>query len=380
MFVSFKRVPSTTPDLTLTRVRELLGDKADELLSFDKPAIPKTKLMLPGTSFVDSVFAGIHGGSRVADSMRALRDHGRLKGTGYYSFLPVDQGIEHDVFTFAKNLAYADPMNILELAEKGGCNAVATTYGAARMFSEAAARYRMPVIVKINHNELLTHPLKYDQVMFATAKAAHDIGATAIGITIYFGSKESNRQLQEVRDAFQAAHELGMATVAWCYLRSSAFKVGDKDYAESADLTAQANHLAASLGADIVKQKAATCNGGVQAIRKRESAPGKTDNILNSKDSDIASATGEHVIDWNRAQVIAGLAGRVGLINSGGASGGKDDLAGAVRTAVINYRAGGTGLISGRKAFQKPMAEGIALLHAIQDVYLLGALGEISIP
>jgi class I fructose-bisphosphate aldolase len=311
---------------------------------------------------VDRIFAASDRNNRTISSLQRLYGTGRLANTGYMSILPVDQGIEHSAgASFAKNPAYFDPENIVKLAIEGGCNAVASTFGVLGMVARKYA-HKIPFLVKINHNELMTYPNKFDQIMFGTISQAHDMGAAAVGATIYFGSNESGRQIVEVAQAFQHAHELGMATVLWCYLRNNAFKK-DKDYHVSADLTGQANHLGVTLGADIVKQKLPENNGGFTALNSGESSYGKLDKRIYSE------LTTDHPIDLTRYQVANGYMGRIGLINSGGASG-SNDRAEAVRTAVINKRAGGTGLISGRKAFQRPMAEGIELLNLIQDVYL----------
>ena len=342
----------------LDQVVQLLGNEAPSLLEHHCKTVPKDQLHLPGPDFLERVGALSDRTMRVKRNLAAIFGHGRLARTGYLSILPVDQGVEHSAgASFAPNPAYFDPENIVKLAMEGGCNAVASTYG---VLAACAHRYahHIPFIVKLNHNELLTYPNSYDQVMFATVRQAWDLGAVAVGATVYFGSEASHRQLQEVRDAFQAAHELGMACVLWCYLRNSAFKKDGVDYHVAADLTGQANHLGATLGADIIKQKQAENNGGYTALNF-----GKTHKKVYSE------LTSDHPIDLTRYQVVNCYNGRVGMINSGGASG-ANDLAQAVRTAVINKRAGGMGLISGRKAFQKPMKDGIALLNAIQDVYL----------
>lgn len=318
-------------------------------------------LTLPGPKTVETIFKQSDRSAKVLSSLKALYGHGRLKGTGYLSILPVDQGIEHSAgASFAKNPAYFDPVNIVELALKGGCNAVASTLGVLGICSKKYAA-KIPFIVKLNHNELLTYPNKFDQVMFADVEQAHCMGAVGVGATIYFGSDQSGRQIQEVSHAFAQAHKLGMFTVLWCYLRNSAFKK-DKDYHVSADLTGQANHLGVTIEADIIKQKLPENNGGYLALNQ-EGSYGKTDKRIYEKLTTI------HPIDLCRYQVANCYMGRIGLINSGGASG-ENDLQQAVLTAVINKRAGGTGLISGRKAFQRPMEEGIEILNAIQDVYL----------
>jgi class I fructose-bisphosphate aldolase len=342
----------------LNRTTELLGPDADTLLKHECRTIPRSRLHLPGPDFVDRVLGASDRGARVKRSLAAIFAHGRLAGTGYLSILPVDQGVEHSAgASFAPNPDFFDPEGIVRLAIDGGCNAVASTFGVLAMLSAKYAHH-IPFIVKLNHNELLTYPNRYDQVMFATVKEAWDLGAVAVGATIYFGSEQSGRQLEEVREAFAAAHDLGMACVLWCYLRNSAFQKDGVDYHVAADLTSQANHLGATLGADIIKQKQAETNGGYTALNF-----GKTHKKVYSE------LTSDHPIDLTRYQVAGCYMGRVAMINSGGASG-ANDLAQAVRTAVINKRAGGTGLISGRKAFQKPVKDGVALLNAIQDVYL----------
>jgi class I fructose-bisphosphate aldolase len=345
-----------------TDIQTLLGAKAESLLGFANPKIPKSRLHLPGPDFVDRIFAHSDRNNRVLANLTRLYNHGRLAGTGYFSILPVDQGIEHSGgASFAKNPDYFDPENIIRLAIEGGCNAVASTFGVLGMMSRQYA-HKIPFIVKINHNELLTYPNNFEQILFGTVKQAYDMGAAAIGATIYFGSEDSHRELIEIAQAFALAHELGMATVLWCYLRNSAFKK-DKDYHVSADLTGQANHLGVTLEADIVKQKLAENNGGYLALNAEGVSFGKYDKRIYSE------LTSDHPIDLCRYQVINCYAGRVGLINSGGASG-ENDFAEAAATAVINKRAGGSGLISGRKAFQRPMADGVKLLNTIQDVYL----------
>jgi len=342
----------------LEHIVSLLGSEAESLLRHECRTIPKERLHLPGPDFLERVRTDSDRNMRVMRSLAAIFHHGRLAGTGYLSILPVDQGVEHSAgASFAPNPDFFDPENIVRLAIEGGCNAVASTYGVLASVSRKYAHH-IPFIVKLNHNELLTYPNKYDQVMFATVQQAWELGAVAVGATIYFGSEESSRQLEDVRDAFQAAHELGLACVLWCYLRNSAFKKDGVDYHLSADLTGQANHLGATLGADIIKQKQAENNGGYTALNF-----GKTHKKVYSE------LTSDHPIDLTRYQVASCYMGRVGMINSGGASG-TNDLAQAVRTAVINKRAGGMGLISGRKAFQKPVKDGVALLNAIQDVYL----------
>ncbi len=340
-------------------LESLLGDEAQDLLEHRCTTVPKEMLNLPGPDFVDRVWAQSDRPVRVLRNLQAIYGHGRLAGTGYVSILPVDQGIEHSAgASFAPNPEYFDGAKLVELAINGGCNAMASTFG---VLGSVARKYahRIPFILKINHNELLTYPNKFDQIIFGTVKEAWNLGAVAVGATVYFGSEEADRQLQEVAVAFARAHELGMATVLWCYLRNSAFKKDGVDYALAADLTGQANHLGVTIEADIIKQKLPTTNGGFTALNF-----GKTADAVYSK------LTTDHPIDLTRYQVVNCYMGRAGLINSGGESKGQGDLAEAVRTAVINKRAGGTGLISGRKAFQRPMAEGVQLLNAIQDVYL----------
>ena len=341
-------------------IRSLLGDEADSLLNHESKGIPADDLILPGPDYIDRVSVQTDRSPQVLRNLQALFGHGRLAGTGYVSILPVDQGIEHSAAaSFAPNPKYFDPKNIVELAIEGGCNAVATTFGALGMVSRAYA-HRIPFIVKMNHSELLTYPNRYDQVMFGSVEQAFDLGAAGVGATIYFGSAEASRQLQEVSEAFAEAHRLGMFTVLWCYLRNSAFKQGDVDYHAAADLTGQANHMGVTIEADIIKQKLPTTNGGFNAIENY----GRTNKAV----YDVL--TSDHPIDLCRWQVANNYMGRIGLINSGGESKGASDLAEAVRTAVINKRAAGIGLISGRKAFQRPMSEGVELLNAIQDVYL----------
>jgi class I fructose-bisphosphate aldolase len=346
-----------------TAIATLLGKDAESLLGFKNPKISKDRLHLPGPDFIDRVVSASDRNPQVLRSLAALFGHGRLAGTGYMSILPVDQGIEHSAgASFAADPDYFDPENIVKLAIDGGCNAVASTFG---VLGSVGRRYahKIPFIVKINHNELLTYPNKADQIMFGNVEEAWNMGAVAVGATIYFGSEESGRQLIEVSQAFQHAHELGMATVLWCYLRSPAFKK-DKDYHVSADLTGQANHLGVTIQADIIKQKLPENNGGYQALNMGDSSYGKFDKRI------YTELCSDHPIDLTRYQLANCFMGRSGLINSGGASSGDSDLAEAVKTAVINKRAGGTGLISGRKAFQRPMPEGAKLLNAIQDVYL----------
>lgn len=337
----------------------LLGAEAEGLLQYESKTIPKSQLHAPGPDFVDRVFALTNRSPQVLRNLQQIFSYGRLGGTGYLSILPVDQGIEHTAgASFAPNPIYFDPENIIKLAMEGGCNAVATTFGNLAMMSRKYA-HKIPFVVKINHNELMTYPNKYDQVMFGSVDEAWNLGAAAVGATIYFGSEESNRQLIEVAEAFERAHQLGMATILWCYTRNNAFKKGDTDYHTAADLTGQANHLGVTIQADIIKQKLPINNGGFKAI-----GFGKTNEKMYSELSSSNS------IDLCRYQVANCYMGRAGLINSGGESKGESDLADAVRTAVINKRAGGMGLISGRKAFQKEMKQGVSLLHAIQDVYL----------
>jgi class I fructose-bisphosphate aldolase len=345
-----------------TRIAELLGKDADLLTYTAK--VPASSLHLPGPDFVDRIFALSDRPTPVLRSLQQLFSHGRLANTGYLSILPVDQGIEHSAgASFAPNPEYFDPENIVKLAIEGGCNAVASTFGVLGAVARKYA-HRIPFVVKINHNEFLTYPNKYDQIMFGEIEEAWNMGAVAVGATIYFGSAESNRQIVEVAKAFHRAHELGMATILWCYTRNSAFKTKDKDYHVAADLTGQANHLGVTIEADIIKQKLPENNGGYLALSSKENPYGKTSDKIYTE---LAS---DNPIDLTRYQVLNCYMGRAGLINSGGASSGAGDLAEAVRTAVINKRAGGMGLISGRKAFQRPMKEGAALLHAIQDVYL----------
>jgi len=349
-----------------TRIEELLGSSAESLLSHTSRTIPKEQLVLPGPDFVERVWARSDRNPQVLRSLQSLYDHGRLGGTGYLSILPVDQGIEHSAgASFAKNPEYFDPKNIVELALEGGCSAVASTLGVLGACARQYA-HRIPFVLKINHNELLTYPNKADQILFASVKQAWDMGAVAVGATIYFGSPESGRQIVEISQAFQHAHELGLATILWCYLRNPAFKKDGVDYHLSTDLGSQANHLGATIQADIVKQKLPENNGGFNALNFAGSSYGKTDKRI------YTELTTDHPVDLVRYQVANGYMGRVGLINSGGASTGDGDLAEAVRTAVINKRGGGMGLISGRKAFQKTRAQGVELLHGIQDVYLCG--------
>lgn len=355
---------SVATQSSVKEIKELLGMEGDSLLGHVCKKVPKERLHVPDGNWVDRIFSCTDRNNRVLRSLQSLFGHGRLADTGYLSILPVDQGVEHSAgASFAPNPDYFDPENICLLAHEGGCNAVASTLGVLGSVSRRFA-HKIPFILKINHNELLTYPNKFDQTMYATVKQGYDMGAVAVGATIYFGSPESSRQITEVSHAFAAAHDLGMATILWCYMRNPAFKIGDTDYHTAADLTGQADHLGATIGADIVKQKLPTNNGGYKALKF-----GKTSDKVYS---DLSS---DHPIDLCRYQVINSYMGRIGLINSGGPSG-KSDFADAVRTAVINKRAGGIGLISGRKAFQRPMEEGIKLLHTIQDVYLAS---EISV-
>lgn len=340
-------------------IPSLLGDQAESLLEHECKTFPRQSLTLPGPDFVERVFGPSDRSPQVLRNLAALYSSGRLGGTGYVSILPVDQGIEHSgAASFAPNPDYFDPLKIVELAVEGGCNAVATTFGVLGLASRRYA-HRIPFIVKLNHNELLTYPESYDQVMFGSPAAAYDLGAAGVGATVYFGSDQARRQIGEVSEAFAEAHELGMFTVLWCYLRNSAFKVDGVDYHAAADLTGQANHMGVTIAADVIKQKLPDANGGYRAV-----GFGKTHDLVYDR------LTSDHPIDLCRYQVANCYMGRVGLINSGGASSGATDLAEAVTTAVINKRAGGTGLISGRKAFQRPMASGIELLEAIQSVYL----------
>jgi class I fructose-bisphosphate aldolase len=350
---------ATATMTSLGDIEAILGDDSRSLLEHRCETVAREHLHLPGPDFVDRVWSASDRGPRVLRSLQTLFDHGRLAGTGYLSILPVDQGIEHSAgASFAPNPAYFDGENIVKLAIEGGCNAVASTFG---VLGSVARRYahRIPFIVKINHNEFLTYPNRYDQVLFGTVREAWEMGAVAVGATIYFGSEESSRQIVEIARAFREAHELGMATVLWCYLRNGAFNKDGTDYALAADLTGQANHLGVTIEADIIKQKAPESNGGFNALRF-----GKTSKLVYDR------LTTDHPIDLTRYQVVNCYLGRAGLINSGGASSGDTDLKEAVRTAVVNKRAGGTGLITGRKAFQRPMHEGVALLNAVQDVYL----------
>jgi len=342
----------------MSAIQDLLGNHADSLLNHKCTGIDKSMLIQPGPDYVDRVFVATDRNNNVLRNMQMIFDHGRLGGTGYVSILPVDQGIEHTAgSSFAPNPIYFDPENIVRLAIEGGCNAVASTLGVLGAVSRKYA-HKIPFLVKVNHNELLTYPNKYDQIMFANVQQAADMGAVAVGATIYFGSPESDRQIQEVSEAFHHAHELGLVTVLWCYLRNSAFKKDGVDYHVAADMTSQANHLGVTIEADIIKQKQPENNGGFTAI-----------NFAKTHKAVYSQLTSDNPIDLTRYQVAGCYMGRMGLINSGGAAG-DNDFADAVRTAVINKRAGGMGLISGRKAFQRPMEEGVKLLNCIQDVYL----------
>ena len=341
------------------KIIELLGNDADSLLNHECKTITKDQIHLPSPNHVEESWINSNRSNQTLKNLQAMLDHGRLGGTGYVSILPVDQGIEHSAgASFAPNPAFFDPENIVKLAIEAGCNAVCSTFGVLGIISRKYA-HRIPMMVKLNHNEFLSYPNKFDQVMFGQVKAAWNMGATSVGATVYWGSPESARQLNEVAMAFEMAHELGMATVLWCYVRNNAFKIEGIDYSTAADFTGQANHLGVTIQADIIKQKLATNNGGYNATKH-----GKTSKLVYDK------LTTEHPIDLNRYQVANCYMGRVGLINSGGESKGATDMAEAVTTAVINKRAGGMGLISGRKAFQKPLKDGIELLNTIQDVYL----------
>lgn len=345
--------------MTYNKIIELLGKDADYLLKHKSKTIDKNQLHLPGPDFIERVVYHSNRSPQLMGNMQQMFNHGRLAGTGYMSILPVDQGIEHTAgASFAPNPMYYDPENIVKLAIEGGCNAVASTFGVLAAVSRKYA-HKIPFIVKLNHNELLTYPNKFDQIMFGSVEEAWNLGAKAVGATIYFGSEESNRQLIEVAEAFERAHELGMVTVLWCYTRNNAFKKDGVDYHTAADLTGQANHLGVTIQADIIKQKLPETNGGFKAV-----------NFAKTHEKVYTQLTTEHPIDLTRYQIANNYMGRQGLINSGGESKGASDLADAVATAVINKRAGGMGLISGRKAFQRPMKEGVELLNAIQDVYL----------
>jgi class I fructose-bisphosphate aldolase len=342
----------------LNKIRTLLGKDAEALLQH-KCIVPNHQLHIPGPDFVERIMTTSDRSIQVLRNMQSLFDHGRLAGTGYLSILPVDQGIEHSAAaSFAPNPIYFDPENIVRLAVEGGCSAVASTLGVLGMVARKYA-HRIPLIVKINHNDLLVYPERHDQILFAGVKQAFDMGAVAIGATVYYGSEGSSRQIQEITEAFEMAHDLGMVTILWAYLRNSAFKKDGVDYHTAADLTGQANHLAATIQADIVKQKQPDCNGGFTAVKFSKTNP-----------KVYTELTTANPIDLTRYQVMNCYMGRTGLINSGGASEGKNDLAEAIRTAIVNKRAGGMGLITGRKAFQKPMSEGVEILNAVQDVYL----------
>ena len=344
--------------MNYSEIEKLLGSEAQSLLGHTCKTVTKDHLAKPGSDWVDRIYSGSDRNIRTIRSLSTIFNHGRLGGTGYLSILPVDQGIEHSAGSaFAPNPEYFDPENIIKLAIEGGCNAVATTLGVLGLTARKYA-HKIPFLLKLNHNELLSYPNSFDQTMFASVKQAYDMGCVAVGATIYFGSLESRRQIVEVSQAFQHAHELGMATFLWCYLRNAAFKTDKADYHEAADLTGQANHLGVTIEADIIKQKLPINNGGFKAIKF-----GKTDEKM------YTQLCSDHPIDLTRYQVINNYMGKIGLINSGGPSG-KDDLAEVARTAVINKRAGGVGLISGRKSFQKPMKDGVKLFHTIQDVYL----------
>ncbi len=350
-------------EVSTSRVADILGDKAGYLLDHKCSTIDRNQLHLPGPDFVDRIFAQTDRSPQVLRSLQSIYSNGRLGDTGYISILPVDQGIEHSAgASFAKNPIYFDPDNIIKLAIEGSCNAVATTYGALGTVARKYA-HKIPFILKINHNELLTYPNTFDQIMFAQVEEAWEMGCVAVGATIYFGSEESGRQIVEVSQAFARAHELGMATILWCYLRNGGFKVNGTNHEGSADLTGQANHIGATIEADILKQKQPTTNYGYRALNSGDSSYGKLDERI------YTELSTDHPIDLTRYQVANGFMGRIGLINSGGASG-SNDMQQAVQTAVINKRAGGMGLISGRKAFQRPMKEGVEILNAIQDVYL----------
>ncbi|MDB4061696.1 class I fructose-bisphosphate aldolase [Vicingaceae bacterium] len=345
--------------MSINNIEDLLGSDADSLLNHTCSTISKDLLHLPGEDFVDRVFKETNRSNQVLKSLQTLYGHGRLANTGYLSMLPVDQGIEHTAgASFAPNPIYFDPENIVKLAIEGGCNAVASTFGVLASVSRKYA-HKIPFIVKLNHNEMLTYPNTYSQISFGSVEEAWNLGATAVGATIYFGSEDSNRQIIEIVQAFERAHELGMATILWCYLRNNAFKKDGIDYHTSTDITAQANHLGVTIQADIIKQKLPTNHGGFNAI-----------NFAKTHPKMYSELTTDHPIDLCRYQVANCYMGRAGLINSGGASSGASDLAEAVTTAVVNKRAGGHGLISGRKAFQKPVEEGVQLLNSIQDVYL----------
>jgi class I fructose-bisphosphate aldolase len=353
-----------TAELTTSRLEELLGDDAADLLQHESTTVPQSMLHLPGPDWVDRLFVDSDRNSNVLRNLSWLVNSGRLAGTGYVSILPVDQGIEHSAgASFAPNPQYFDPENLMRLAVEGGCNAFASTFGVLGAISRRWA-HKFPLIVKLNHNELLTYPNEYDQVQFGSVQRAWDMGAAGVGATIYFGSDHSRRQIVEVAELFEEAHQLGMFTVLWCYLRNPAFVVDGTDYHLSADLSGQANHLGVTIQADIIKQKLPENNGGYNVLNQNGGSYGKTNKKVYS------DLTSDNPIDLTRYQLLNCYAGRIPLINSGGASSGDSDLAEVVRTAVVNKRAGGAGLISGRKAFQRPMEDGIGLLNAIQDVYL----------
>ncbi len=350
--------------MTYSEITNLLGKESETLFTHTCSTVTKDKLHLPSPSFIDDVFVPSNRNTQTLRSLQQMHNHGRLRGTGYLSILPVDQGVEHSGgASFTPNPEYFDPENIIKLAVEGGCNAVASTFGVMGATARKWA-HKIPFIVKINHNELLSYPNKYDQILFGTVRDAWNIGAVAVGATIYFGSEESDRQIIEIARAFEEAHSLGMATVLWCYVRNNAFKINGVNYEASADLTGQANHLGVTIQADIIKQKLPENNGGYKALNTDGKSYGKWDERM------YTELSSDHPVDLCRYQVINCYMGRSGLINSGGESKGAADLKDAVRTAVINKRAGGTGMISGRKSFQRPMKEGIALLNAIQDVYL----------
>ena len=352
----------THSPLTIDQISALLGADSERLLSFSNPKVASSNITLPGADFVDRVFSASDRNNRVIGNLTRLYGAGNLAETGYLSIFPVDQGIEHSAgASFAKNPIYFDPQNIVKLAIAAGCNGVASTLGVLGLVSRKYA-HKIPFVVKVNHNELLTYPNKFDQIMFASVEQAYNMGAAGVGATIYFGSDQADRQIMEVSQAFELAHSLGMFTILWCYLRNNAFKT-DKDYHEAADLTGQANHLGVTIQADIIKQKLPTLNGGYSMLNMGDSHYGKFDKRI------YTELSSDHPIDLARYQVLNNYMGRIGLINSGGASG-ENDIADAVRTAVINKRAGGQGLIAGRKAFQKPFADGVAIINAIQAVYL----------
>ncbi len=348
-----------TPIHTTKQIEELLGEASKSLLNHQSSTIPKNDLCIPGPGAMDEVFGISDRNTRTLINLARIYNHGRLAGSGYLSILPVDQGIEHTGgSSFSPNPIYFDPENIIKLAIEGGCNAVATTFGGLALHARKYA-HKIPFVVKINHNELMTYPNKYDQIMYGSVEEAWNLGAAAVGATIYFGSGESNRQITEVAEAFERAHELGMATILWCYTRNNAFKTKEQDFHTAADLTGQANHLGVTIKADLIKQKLPDSNGGFKTLKFSKTHPDMYDKLCS-----------DHPIDLCRYQVANCYMGKIGLINSGGASSGESDFADAAKTAVINKRAGGTGLISGRKAFQRPMKDGIKLLNLIQDVYL----------